>query len=127
MKLLYLQQIESAIPKLINTDLPIKFAYRLSLIMDEVENHLSRLQQFRVDFVNKNGTRLEDGRMAIPKDKLQDFDAGMEELFQEDIDIKSVDIPLSTLMETELKLTAIEIEALKKACFVTDDINKNED
>ena len=128
MKLLHIKQIESSIPKLINTDLPIKIAYKLNIIIDDVEKHLVRLQTFRTEFLNKHGKPTKDkGFVEVPKEKIIEFDEGMAELFEEDVKIEPVEIPLSILMETNIQLTVLEIESLKKAGFLIDDINSNEE
>jgi len=94
--------------------------------LDEVETHLSRLQQFKLDFFNKHGERLEDNKFRIPRSKVEEFDEGMRELLYEDLDIKPIEIPLSLLIDTDLKLTILEIDSLKNAGFLIDDINNKE-
>ena len=128
MKLLHIKQIESSIPKLINTDLPIRIAYKLNIIIDDIEKHLVRLQKFRTEFLNKHGKPMEkEGLVEISKEKIQEFDEGMAELFDEEVSIEAVVIPLSILMDTNIKLTVLEIESLKNAGFLIDDINSNEE
>lgn len=126
MKMLYIKQIESAIPKLINLDLPIKFAYKLNMSMTEIDKHISQLHNFRIDFLNKHGDK-QNGGIAIKKELIKRFDDEMEELLQEEIELKPINIPLSVLMDTNIRLTAIEIEALKNSGIIVDDINSNED
>jgi hypothetical protein len=119
--------MESSIPKLINTELPLKYSYLLNTVMDELDIHLKRLHKFRVDFFNKHGERTSEGKVSILRSKIKEFDDGMEEILQEEIDIKPVELPLSMLLETDIKLTVLEIESLKNAGFLLDDINSNED
>ncbi len=126
MKMLHLKRIESAIPKLINIELPIKIAYKLNIIMDDIEKHLVKLQEFRVAFLNQHGEKDEKG-IKIKKTKLKEFDDGMEELLQEDIDIQPVEVALSLIIDQPITFTVLEIESLKNAGFLIDDINKNED
>lgn len=126
MKLLHLQQIESSIPKLINIDLPIRIAYKLNGIMDDIERHLIKIQKFRTDFLTKHGEPLPDGRWKVPNEKIQEFDEGMKDILQEDINITPVEIPLSLIIDQPISFTVLEIESLKKAGFLVDDINSNE-
>lgn len=123
MKMQHLQKIESAIPKLINISLPVKLAYQLNILMDDIDKHLTRLQTFRVEYMNKHGERINDEEIRIKKDKLRDFDAGMGELLDEEIDVQPIQIPLSLLFDTTIKFTVLEIESLKKSGFLLDDIN----
>ncbi len=122
MKMQHLQQIESVIPKLINIDLPVKLAYQLNILMDDIDKHLTRLHEFRVMFMNKYGERIDDGQIRIKRDKVIEFDAGMAELLEEEIDVQPVQIPLSLLLETTIKFTVLEIESLKKSGFLLDDM-----
>lgn len=123
MKMSHFQQIESAIPKLINIELPIKIAYKLNVLMDDIDKHLERLQKFRATFLEKYGERVNENHISIKKDKIKMFDDGMAELLDEEIDIQVVEIPLSLLIDTTIRFTVLEIEALKNSGFVVDDIS----
>ena len=127
MKMLHLKNIESVLPKLLNTDLPLKYSYLLNVIMNDVGKHMVGLHNFRVDFMNKYGEKTKEGTIRIDKDKIKEFDDGMEELLQEEIELKATEIPLSILMETDIKITALEVESLKSAGFLVDDINTIEE
>ena len=122
MKMLHLKNIESVLPKLLNTDLPLKYSYLLNVIMNDVGKHMVGLHNFRVDFMNKYGEKTKEGTIRIDKDKIKEFDDGMEE-----IELKATEIPLSILMETDIKITALEVESLKSAGFLVDDINTIEE
>jgi len=125
MKLLHLHQIETSIPKLINIDLPIKIAYKLNLLLDDINLHLNKLSKFRADFLTRHGEKTADGKIKILSSKIQEFDDGMEELLQEDINIHPVEIPLSLLIEQPISFSVLEIESLKNSGFLIDDINKS--
>ncbi len=127
MKMLHLHQIEQSIPKLINIDLPIKIAYKLNTPMDDVEKHLNKLRDFRTAYINQHGEPQDGGGFLIKKSKIKDFDVGMEELLQEEIDIQPVAIQLSLIIDQPITFTVLEIESLKNAGFLVDDINTSED
>jgi hypothetical protein len=127
MKMLHLKNIETALQKLINIDLPIKIAYKLTLIIADVDKYLSTFNQFQVDFINKHGERLGDEQVKISTEKIKEFDEGINELLDEEIDLQPVEVPLSLIIDSEIKLTALELNALKNAGFLIDDINTSED
>ncbi len=124
MKMVNLRNIQSSIPKLINIDLPIKIAYQLNLLMDDIEKHINHLQDFRTTFLNKYGERINDQEIKIKTDKMREFDIGMAELLEEEIDVQPIQLPLSLLFDTNIKFTVLEIESLKKSGFLVDDIQQ---
>ena len=128
MKMETLLQCESSLPKLINTDLPVIYSYRLSSILDDVQRYVGKLQEFRTMFINKHGEAVGDeGQFQIPREKAKEFDEGIDMIAEEEITLPAIDIPLSILLESDIKLTALEIKVLKKAGFILDDISTSEE
>jgi hypothetical protein len=77
--------------------------------------------------MNRFGENLGNNKIKIDKEKIKEFDQGMAELLEEEVDIQPVEIPLSLIIDTDIMFTVLEIDSLKKAGFLIDNINKNED
>jgi hypothetical protein len=128
MKLSQLKEIESSIPKLINIDLPIKYAYRLNMIMDDVHTHIGKIQEARIQYFERHGELIEGTtKYRMSMEQMQEFDKDIDELLQMETGIEPVPIPLSLLIEQPITFTVLEIEALKNSGFLIDDINSSEE
>ena len=118
MKLGNLKEIESIMMKIVNADLPVKVAFELNSIIDEIDEKLDKLEKFRVKLVKKYGEADENGNIRVPKDKAEIFNNEYMELMDSDVDIKPVKIPFETLENMGFKVKIKEINALYKAGFL---------
>jgi hypothetical protein len=120
MKLGVLKNSEFALGLLVQKELPIRLAFQLNSILDDVEEHLTRLEEFRVKLVEKYGEENEKGEMVVKKSKLGSFHKEYDELLDTDIDLKPTPIPLSVLEELNIKMSIKNVDALFKAGFITE-------
>lgn len=126
MKIKLLKALETVMPKIIQEDLPIKLAFKLNTLMDEIELHLKNISKFQQGYFEKHGESMPNGKIKIATEKVREFEEGMEELLEEEVDITPIPVPLSILLELNIKVSVIEIESLKLAGFIEDDISSNE-
>lgn len=103
-----LKNAEGALNKIFHsTELPIRSAYKLSLLVTKVQEQLKTLEDMRVRLVQKFGVKQEDGNQTVRPDKMTEFMAEMEVVLSEPAELNKI-----TLTEADLagvKLSPAEI------------------
>ena len=118
MKLGHLKAVESVMSKLIQSELPIKMAFGLNLIVEEMEEKLVKLEEFRISLVEKHGEKDDKGNIQVPNDKMEIFNEEYTELLDSDIDLVPVILDANVLESLNFKVTVRELNALVKAGFL---------
>lgn len=90
--------------------LTIKQRYWLSRIAGAAESEMQRLEKARVNAIKKYGEE-KDGAVSVPPEKMDAFNAEMEEALASEIDLPGDPIRLDTLPEA-IKLTALDMTRL---------------
>jgi hypothetical protein len=121
-RLIEIKMIESSINKLMETNLPVKTAYRLSKLLKDVSSELQTLEENRVRLVRKYADVKEDTpeqEVKVPKDKVEPFQNEFNELLQTEVEIKFDPVSISDL--EEVRLTPIDILRLENIISFEED------
>ena len=121
MKLGVLKNAEFALSLLVQKELPIRLAFELNSIIDDVDDNLKRLEDFRVKLVEKYGEKNDKGEIIVKKSKLGSFQKEYDELLDSEIDLKPVPISLKVLEDLNIKMSIKNVDALYKAGFISMD------
>lgn len=113
-----LKNVENTILKVINAELPIKIAFQINLMVDDLDDKLTKLETFRINLVKKYGEEDKSGNLQVLPKNLQAFSQELKELMDSDVDFKPVKIPLEVFDTANIKVTVKELNALIKAGFV---------
>ncbi len=108
-----LQRAQPAMQKLMNADLPIKSAFKLSRIAKVINDVFQDLEQQRTKLVQKLGAPSSQG-FAVKPENIQVFTEEFETLLGEEVEINIA--PLSEdelLLFEEVKLSAMDLVALE--------------
>lgn len=120
-----LKMIENPLKKVINTELPVVLAYKISKLITKVSDELNSIDQFRISLVKKYGENEEDGSIKVPQKNVDKFTKEFNELLESDIDeINPIKISLSVLVENNVKLSASDISLLEQTGFIENDLEE---
>ena len=115
--------IEPSLNKLMEADLNIKTAYRLSKLLKKVGGELQTLEETRVRLVKKfadNPDAPEGQEIKVKETLVNKFNEEFNVLLNEEIDIPFDPIPLDEIGDG-VKLTPIDVIRLGKIIFDKDD------
>lgn len=101
---------KAPITKLMNQSLPLKASYRLSKMVDKLNEEYNRINDFQKKTMLKYGSE-KDGIIQVDEDKAEDYRKEFEELLEEEIELPFDPIGIE-LLGTEAKLSAMEMRAL---------------
>ena len=113
-----LKNVENIILRIINAELPIKLAFQINLMVDDLDEKLTKLENFRIGLVKKYGEEDKNGNMQVLPKNMKDFSQELKELMDSDVDFKPVKIPLDVFDSANIKVTVKELNALIKAGFI---------
>lgn len=97
---------------LLEKDLPIKEAWKLTKLVKAFDKELAEIEEFRVDLVKKLGEDGDGGNTSVPEDKMEEFVNKFNELLQTDVDIEFDAIDIENL--GDIQTTAKELMVLGK-------------
>lgn len=106
---------KNAIAKLLNQDLPLKASYKLSKLVDQLNEEYDRIHEIRKKLMLKYGKKDEEKIEVLP-DKVDEFKKELNEFLKEEVEISFDPMPLEVLGESA-QLTSMEMRALQ-AFFV---------
>jgi len=118
MKLGQLKEIEGVMGKILQAELPIRMAFSLTEVVEQMDSKLKSLEDFRIKLVTKHGEKDEKDGIMVPEDKIEQFNTEFGELLDSDIDIKPVELDIETLEGLDFKVTVRELSALVRAGFL---------
>lgn len=113
-----LKNVEPTILKIINAELPIKIAFQINLMIDDLDDKLTKLEEFRINLVKKYGEADKDGNLQVKPKKIQAFTQELKELMDSDVDFTPVKIPIEVFETANINITVKELNALIKAGFI---------
>jgi len=97
MKLVDIKNAEEPLKKIMNKELNIKAAYKVSKVLKIVNSEMTAIEQSRVKLVHKYQEKQEDGSIRVASGKEQQFMNEFVEFLQTDIDIDFVPISIDDL------------------------------
>ncbi len=113
-----LKNVENVILKIVNAELPIKIAFQINLMVDDLDDKLTKLETFRINLVKKYGQEDKSGNLQVLPKNMQAFSQELKELMDSDVDFTPVKIPMEVFETSGIKVTVKELNALIKAGFV---------
>jgi len=113
-----LKNVESIMMRLVNSELPIRTAFQLNVMIEDLDDKLSKLEQFRVGLVKKHGTTDNEGNIQVMPDKMNAFTTELKDLMDSDVDFTPIKIPIEVFEDNNIKLTIKDLNSLMKAGFV---------
>ena len=101
-----------AMAKLLSTDLPIKLAFRLGVMIKSVDPILKSYNDERIKLIDRYGEKDEKGNMTVIAANMKLFTDELTEVLQEDITVEGIpEIKVADLPD-DTKMTAQEVAAL---------------
>jgi hypothetical protein len=113
-----LKNVEPIIVKIINAELPIKIAFQINMMIDDLDEKLTKLETFRINLVKKYGETDEGGNLHVIPKNMRAFSEELNDLMDSDVDFTPVKIPLEVFDTANIKVTVKELNALVKAGFI---------
>lgn len=113
-----LKNVEPIILKIINAELPIKIAFQINIMIDDLDDKLTKLENFRINLVKKYGEEDKSGNLQVIPKNTQAFTQELRELMDSDVDFTPVKIPIEVFDTANIKVTVKELNALIKAGFI---------
>lgn len=96
-----------AMAKLLSTDLPVKLAFRLGVMIKSVDPALKAYNDERMKLVTKYGVKDDKGNTQVPADKMKEFTVELQKVLDEDVTVAGIpelkldDIPEETKMKPQ--------------------------
>lgn len=108
-----LKACERGIIKLMNSDLPARTSYKLTVILKTIRDSLQNLDQIRTDLVKKYGVQGKDGIIRIQPgtDEEMKFREEFEPILEETVFLDKFK-PLSIEDIAEARISPVELEPL---------------
>ena len=113
LKLVEVQRAQKAFQKVMNADLPVRVAFRLSRLAKAVDDVFADIEKQRVKLVEKYGEQAENGDgVRVKTENIAKFQQEFAELLAEEtVTLKTDKIELEVL--EGVKLTPLEMLALE--------------
>jgi hypothetical protein len=113
MKMFVIKNAESALRKLVNAELPIKIAFQISSVVDEIDIHLQKFEEFRINLVQKYGEKTENGIEV--KENIEIFNKEITDLMNAEVTVNIQPIDIDTFLSIDsISLSVAEIKALQQ-------------
>jgi len=109
-----LEQIKNsheAVKKLLNTELPVRAAFRLSNLAKATVDLIERIEETRMELVKKYGKEDAKGNFNVEAEKVEEFYKEFNEFLQEEVTLTLE--PLNIDLIEGVKLTTIELISLE--------------
>ena len=113
-----LKNVEQIMVRLVNSELPIRTAFQLNVMIEDLDDKLSKLEKFRIDLVTKYGTPDKLGNLQVEKENMVKFTNELKELMDSDVDFTPVKIPIEVFEDNNIKLTIKDLNSLMTAGFI---------
>ena len=113
-----LKSVEQIMVRLVNSELPIRTAFQLNVMIEDLDDKLSKLEKFRIDLVSKYGTPDKLGNLQVEKENMVKFTNELKELMDSDVDFTPVKIPIEVFEDNNIKLTIKDLNSLMTAGFI---------
>lgn len=113
-----LKNVEGIMVRLVNSELPIRTAFQLNVMVEDLDDKLSKLEEFRVGLVKKYGNTDDSGNIQVSPERMDGFTTELKELMDSDVDFSPVKIPIEVFEDNNIKLTIKDLNSLMKAGFI---------
>ena len=110
MSLVEVKNAETALNKVLSSQLDIKTSYNLGKIVKKLNEELTNLESIRIKLVDKYGTVNEKGEKNVEKDNLKEFYREYGEALKIEVEFDINKISIDKL--SDIKLTPIEVSSL---------------
>lgn len=91
----------NSIDYLLSLRMPIKDAYRLAKNLKDVAAEVETIEEKRVELVRKYGEAQDDGRVAVARENLEDFNREIAELMAVEVEFNFEPIGLQSLVNND--------------------------
>ncbi|MCK5018341.1 MAG: hypothetical protein KAS32_14885 [Candidatus Peribacteraceae bacterium] len=118
MKLGDLKNVENIMVRLVNSELPIRTAFQLNIMVESLDKHLSRLEDFRIKLVKKYGTEDKEGNIQVNPESIVDFTNELKDLMDSDVEFTPTKIAVEVFEDNDIKLTVKDLNSLVKVGLV---------
>jgi hypothetical protein len=113
-----LRAAQPAFQKLMNLDLPIKIAFKLSRIAKAVNDVYQDIERQREALVRKHGAEAEHGSFAVKPENIAVFTKELDDFLNEGIEVDIEPVSLDTIVEVEdIKMSPLELLTLEPFAF----------
>jgi hypothetical protein len=83
--------------------LPVKAAYRLSRIADEINGEMKKMDEFRIKLIESLGEKGEDGNSKVKEENMPEFREKYAELMSTEVQLNIKPIPISWLGDFDIE------------------------
>jgi uncharacterized membrane protein YheB (UPF0754 family) len=101
---------KKAIEKLLNSDLPIKTSYKLSKVIDQLNDEYNKIGEAQRKIMKKYGEEKEGDNVIVSPDKRDEFQKELDDFLKEKTVIDFQPISIEDLGDA--KLSAMEVRAM---------------
>ena len=113
MKMFIIKNAESALRKLVSAELPIKIAFQISSVVDDIDVHLQKFEEFRIDLVQRYGEKTDNGIEV--KNNIEEFNKEINDLLSAEVTVNVQPINMDTFLNIDnVSLSVAEIKALQQ-------------
>lgn len=91
--------IQPAIQRLIEMDLPAQKAYELVKVAKIIDRELQAFNETRNKLIEKYGEKTEDGNTKVKDENIEQFSKDIQEIIVNEIDVPEFKISISDLSE----------------------------
>ena len=112
-KLEKLKIMEKSLSKLLDKELDVIVAYKISKLVKQTTQDLTILEENRIKLVRKYSSKeaAKDGTVSVDRDKQMDFHNEFRKLLEQEVEVDFEPIPMEQL--GDIKLTPIDILSLE--------------
>lgn len=97
---------------LLDKDLPIKVAWKLTKFVKVLDKELSEIEEFRVELVKKLGVEDKEGALQVPEGKMPEFIDSFNDLLMTEVTFEFEPVDVESL--GDLQVSTKELLALDK-------------
>lgn len=101
---------QPALKKLLNTDMPVTTAFKLSKVAKDIDKEFAEYEEQRVKLVQKYGAADDQGNVSVKDEYIQTFMDDISKLHAIECELPGDPIGVDQL--GEIKMTAAEMAAL---------------
>lgn len=113
-KMYEIKNMKEPLIKLIEKEIPVSVAFRITKLVKVIDDYLTEIEQFRVKLINQYGVKNEEKNLIeVPGHKMKDFSKEMNALLNEDVEIDFTPIDINSFGD-DLKLTTRDLMILEK-------------
>lgn len=115
-KLSAIKEMESPLREIANQKISIRAAYRLMLVIEQINKCLQQIEEMRVRLVRQHGTMDEHGGVQVPPENFEAFKNDYLDLLEEEVEIDFEKISMSEVETANISA----LDFMKVAVFFTE-------